>query len=237
MKKIIRLRALLAVFMVASCGLQSSGPPGEAKSKNHKSMRNFILPDPQLQSNFSVEQSLSERRSVRAFTEEAVSLSDLSQLMWAAQGITEERRGLRTAPSAGATYPMEVYLFAANIESLEKGFYHYRIGEHQLDMIRSGDLIDQLLRSALMQSWLRQAAGIIVLCADYGRTTARYGERGIRYVHIEAGHIGQNIALQSVALQLGTTMVGAFRDDQLAEVLELPADMNPIYIIPFGHPR
>lgn len=237
MKKSLWLRSLLAVFTIASCGLQSSGPPEDTQTKSSKQMQNIILPQPKPDHHFPLAKSLQERRSVRAFTEQPVRLSDLSQLLWAAQGITEQRRGLRTAPSAGATFPMEVYLFAANIESVEKGFYHYRIGVHQLEMIRPGDMIDELLRSALMQSWLRQAAGIFILCADYARTTERYGERGIRYVHIESGHIGQNIALQAVALELGTTMVGAFHDEQLAEVLELPAEMAPLYIIPFGHPR
>lgn len=237
MKKSLWFYGLLAAIIVASCGLQSSGPPDGAQSEGSKNMKKTDLPEPRLKSSFSVEESLSARRSVRAFTEQPVSLPDLSQLLWAAQGITEQRRGFRTAPSAGATFPMEVYLFAANIQGVEKGFYHYRIGAHQLEMIRPGDMIDELLRSALMQSWLRQAAGIFILCADYERTTERYGERGIRYVHIESGHIGQNIALQAVALELGTTMVGAFRDDQLAEVLQLPADLAPLYIIPFGHPR
>lgn len=233
----MRTLIIFCIFLFSASGFYSCHARNGNNQQTQDNMKTLSLPEPLTDGSSSLEKSLSLRRSVRSFTSTPVSLNSISQLMWAAQGITEPRRGFRTSPSAGATFPLEVFVVATNVVDLEAGLYQYIIGDHTLEKKIDGDLREPLLASALMQQWISQAAAIVVICADYSRTTARYGERGIRYVHMECGHVGQNIALQAVAMDLGTTMVGAFYDEQLKDVLQLPDDLEPLYIIPVGHPR
>lgn len=233
----MRTLIIFCIFLISASGFYSCHARNGNNQQTQDNMKTLSLPEPLTDGSSSLEKSLSLRRSVRSFTSTPVSLNSISQLMWAAQGITEPGRGFRTSPSAGATFPLEVFVVATNVVDLEAGLYQYIIGDHTLEKIIDGDLREPLLASALMQQWISQAAAIVVICADYSRTTARYGERGIRYVHMECGHVGQNIALQAVTLDLGTTMVGAFYDEQLKDVLQLPDDLEPLYIIPVGHPR
>lgn len=191
------------------------------------------FPQPRHDSAISIEETLLKRRSVRDYTGEPLTLQEVSQLLWAAQGITDPR-GLRTAPSAGATYPLETYVVVGDVENLTKGVYRYHLPKHELVKVLDGDLRAELAAAALGQRWVREGAINIVLTAIYERTTARYGDRGIRYVHMEVGHVGQNIHLQAVALGLGTVVIGAFRDDQVKEILHLPKDEHPLYIMPVG---
>ncbi|MBT9149799.1 MAG: SagB/ThcOx family dehydrogenase [Dehalococcoidia bacterium] len=191
------------------------------------------LPEPRHDGDVSVEATLLKRRSVRDYTGEALTLQEVSQLLWAAQGITDPR-GLRTAPSAGATYPLEILLVVGDITNLPQGVYRYKPHEHKLVKVLEGDLRAKLAHAALGQTWVREGAINIIITAIYERTTRRYGDRGIRYVHMEVGHVGQNIHLQAVALNLGTVVVGAFRDDQVKKILNLPPDEHPLYIMPVG---
>jgi len=197
------------------------------------------LPIPETTGTMSVEEAIQRRRSIRSYTDEPLSLQDISQLMWATQGITDPARNLRAAPSAGATYPLEVYVVAGNncVTELAEGLYHYDPYKHQLEYILKGDLRSSLAEATLGQDWVREAPINIVITAVYERTTGRYGERGIRYVHMEVGHVGQNLYLQAVARGLGMVVVGAFHDDQVQGLLQLPKDQKPLYIIPVGHPR
>ena len=199
----------------------------------------ITLPPPIKEGVLSVEEAIFQRRSIREYTEEPLKLQDISQLMWAAQGITDPERGKRAAPSAGMTYPLEIYVVVGSggVEGLEKGVYRYTPKNHTLTRTGVKDLRPQLARTALDQPWVREAPINIVITAVYERTTRRYGERGIRYVHLEAGHVGQNLHLQAESLGLGMVVVGAFRDKEVQEVLNLPADHQPLYIIPVGHPR
>ena len=189
------------------------------------------LPQPNLKGTLSVEEALARRRSIRSFGKEKLTTEEISQLLWAAQGITQERTGFRTAPSAGALYPLEVYLVT------EDGLFHYIPRGHRLETLGSSDLRGELARAALGQSSVREAAADIVVTAIYSRITKKYGQRGVRYAHIEVGHLGQNIHLQAVALGLGSVSIGAFHDDQVRKVLSLPEEEVPLYIIPVGHPR
>ncbi len=191
------------------------------------------LPQPRLKSDVSLEETLLKRRSIRDYTGKPLTLHEVSQLLWAAQGITDPR-GLRTAPSAGGTYPLETYLIVGDVEGLIPGVYRYDPGKHQLKRLISGDLRKELAVAALGQNWVREAAINIVFTAFYERTTKRYGERGIRYVHMEVGHAAQNVYLQATALGLGTMVVGAFYDDQVKAILHLPRDEEPLYIMPVG---
>lgn len=194
---------------------------------------NVALPEPAMTGSTSLEQLLAQRRSVRDYQTTALELTELGQLLWAAQGITHDQ-GLRTAPSAGALYPLELYVVTGRIEGLVQGAYHYDPGHHQLIKTSDGDLRDALAGAALSQGWIKSAATIIVFTADYERTTRKYGKRGKRYVHIEAGHAAQNLFLQSESLGLATVVVGAFNDDEVARVLRLPADRQPLLLMPVG---
>lgn len=196
----------------------------------------IALPTPQYDSDVSVEEALLKRRSVREYTGESLTIQEVSQLLWAAQGITDPR-GFRTAPSAGALYPLEVYVVVGNVENLSEGVYKYKPYEHKLVKVIDGDKREVLAAAALGQAWVKDCAINIVIAAVYERTTAKYGDRGIRYVHMEVGHAAQNICLQATALGLGTVTVGAFYDDQVKSVLDLPENEQPLYILPVGRTR
>jgi len=191
------------------------------------------LPEPRYDSDISVEETLLKRRSVRDYTGEPLKLWEVSQLLWAAQGITAGWGG-RTAPSAGATYPLETYLVVGDMEGLEKGVYRYNPYRHELQKALDGDKRAELAAAALGQGWVREGAVDIVFTAVYERTTRIYGQRGVMYVHMEVGHAAQNVYLQAEALNLGTVVIGAFYDDQVKRVLNLPDEEHPLYIMPVG---
>ncbi len=191
------------------------------------------LPEPQYDSDASLEQSILQRRSTRDYTGEPLTLQEVSQLLWAAQGITDIQ-GFRAAPSAGALYPLEVYVVAGNVEDLTPGIYKYEPEGHELTILIAGDKRDELSEAALAQPWVKEGALVIVFTGVYKRTTVKYGERGVRYVHMEAGHAAQNLCLQTTAMGLGAVTVGAFHDERVAELLNLPEDEQPLYLIPVG---
>lgn len=191
------------------------------------------LPVPKLKSTVSLEEALQERRSVRDYSNASLNLEEVSQLLWAAQGMTSSWGG-RTAPSAGATYPLQVYLVAGNVENLAPGVYKYNPQKHDLSKIREADARKELADAALNQRWVEQAPISIVIAAIYERTTTQYGDRGIRYVHLEAGHAAQNVCLQAVALGLGSVPVGAFDDERVITVIGISFRETPIYILPVG---
>lgn len=188
------------------------------------------LPEPRYGSDVSVEEALLKRRSIREYLNEPITLQELSQLLWAAQGITHD--GRRTAPSAGETYPLVIYVVVGNVEGLPQGLYRYTPHEHSIIMLSSADLRDDLYEAALNQPWVRDAAVDLIIAANYSKTTQRYGDRGIRYVHMEAGHSSQNVYLQAVSLGLGTVCVGAFYDERVKSALGIGED--PLYIMPVG---
>jgi len=198
----------------------------------------FRLPPPRERGETSLEEAIARRRSVRRYRRESLSLSQLSQVLWAAQGITSAD-GLRAAPSAGATYPLEVYVFVGRdgVEGLEQGIYHYDVEDHSLSLHKGGDLRGQLSVAALDEEFIAQAPVDIVICALYERTSWRYGRRAERYVHMEVGHVGENIHLQAAALGLAVVMVGAFYDEEVSRVMGLEKEVKPLYIIPLGKPR
>jgi SagB-type dehydrogenase family enzyme len=195
------------------------------------------LPPPRFKGQITVEEAIASRRSRREYSKEPLELWELAQLLWAAQGITEPTWGFRAAPSAGATYPLEVYVEARaeGVRGLKAGIYHYRPETHSIALVKLGDFHRELYAAALDQEWVENAAVNFVICAVYERTTARYGERGrIRYVHMEAGHVGENLYLQAEALGLATVAIGAFYDEQVSAILGAPEDHRPLYIYPVG---
>jgi SagB-type dehydrogenase family enzyme len=198
----------------------------------------IYLPSPSSKGAVSLEEAIARRRSERCFTPEPISLSQLSQILWAAQGISDTSWEFRTVPSAGATYPLEVLVACGGngVEGVEDGIYRYHTTHHSLIQHHKGDVRLELARAALEQQFLYQAPVDIIICAIYPRTTRHYGSRGERYVHMEVGHAGQNIYLQVIALGLATVAIGAFYDERVREVLRLDRQYEPLYIMPIGKP-
>ena len=229
----IYLVTLVMVFMtlLCSCAKPNTAP---APTPSPTQANIITLPEPRYDSDVSIEQSLLKRRSTRSYTGEPVTLQELSQLLWAAQGITDSGRGFRTAPSAGALYPLEVYVVAGDVQNLVSVIYKYEPDEHELARLIDGDKRSELADVALAQPCVKEGALAIVFTAVYERTTVKYGERGIRFVHIEVGHAAQNVCLQAVAMGLGIVPVGAFHDEPVARLLNLPDNEQPLYIIPVG---
>lgn len=187
------------------------------------------LPDPVF-TDRSVEECIELRRSVRSYKDKALAIQQISNILWSAQGVTEDRYGFRSVPSAGATYPLVVYI------AKKEGLFRYIPESHGLKREINRDIRKDIANAALSQSFIDDAGAVIVIAAIYERTTQRYGERGVRYVHIEAGHCAQNIHLEAVALGLGSVPIGAFNDEKLSKLLKLERE-KPLYIIPVGYPR
>jgi len=198
-------------------------------------LNNIQLPQPII-SDKGFEQLLHQRRSVREFRDEALRLQQLGQLLWAAQGVTNSE-GYRTAPSAGALYPLELYVAVGKVGDLEAGIYHYYPEQHSLVNSAIGDFRKNLANAALQQPWVQEAPIVLIITGKYARTTRKYGDRGVRYVHIEAGTVAQNVYLQAQALGLGTVIVGAFNDKAVTDALRLPSELQPLLLMPIGVPQ
>ena len=224
---------LISVIIVLSVGIgiYLMSPPQHMPKKTE--VTTIKLPEPKYDSDTSVEEAMLKRRSVRSYKDEPLTISELSQLLWAAQGITDPD-GLRTAPSAGALYPLEVYVAVGNVTDLPSGIYKYNPHEHELLIITEGDMRDELSDVALGQASVGNGAAVIVFAAVYERTTIKYGERGIRYVHMEAGHAAQNIYLQAESLNLGIVVAGAFDDNDVKAIMNMKENEQPLYLMPVG---
>ncbi len=195
------------------------------------------LPQEKTEGTVSVEQAIRQRRTVRAFMSEPLELHQVSQLLWAAQGITEKRGFKRAAASAGALYPMDVYIVTGKggVTQIEAGIYHYEPQGHVLSLVTRGDLRAALSRASLSQMWMAKAPVNMVITAEYNRATVKYGKRGVRYAMIEAGHIGQNLFLQAEALGLKAGIVGAFQDNEIIRVMNIPSSHEPLLLMPIGY--
>lgn len=213
--------------------LWSSSRPTERLDLMPGNITTMALMKPRSDSDTSVEEALLNRRSARDYLDDALTLQELSQLLWAAQGVTAPQ-GMRTAPSAGGLYPLEVYVAVGNVEGLNPGIYKYVPSAHSIQRVLDGDVRGELAQASLGQRWVEKAAADIVIAAAYERTTAKYGERGVRYVHMEAGHAAQNLCLQATALRLGVVTVGAFDDERVSATFNLPQNQKPLYVIPVG---
>lgn len=205
----------------------------------------IYLPPPQKLSTMTVEEAILSRRSIREFKEDPIRLEHLSMILWTAYGITDPNRGFRASPSAGATYPLELYIvvgeggvYISNNTYLDPGIYKYNPYVHGLTNIKKGDFRKELMKASLYQKWVENAPVSIVICAVYDRTTRYYGERGrTRYVPIDVGHVGQNIYLMATALGYGTVAIGAFKDSEVSKVIDVKTDETPLYIMPIGVPK
>ena len=195
----------------------------------------ITLPKPSFKGEISLEEAVLRRKSTRVFSNKTITKDQFSQLLWACQGIT--RGYYRTVPSAGATYPLEVFVVVGEggVKSVAEGVYRYVPKVQSVIHHLPGDLRSGLCSACLGQGFIRSAPLSFVVCAEYSRTTAGYGDRGVRYVHMEVGHLGQNLALQGEALGLCSVMVGAFRDEDVSRVLNLPLELKPLYVAPIGY--
>lgn len=227
-KQVGYMRCLaIALFFMACVAIRTKTSILGTASAGDK----ISLPAPAQRGQMSVEEALARRRSVREFSGKPLTYQQLGQLCWAAQGVTQ-RDGRRTAPSAGALYPLELYVVTVT------GFFHYEPAKHVLQVLDRRDLQRELYRAALSQDSVREAAAVFVITGNYARTAGKYGSaRSPRYVHLEAGHAAENLLLEAVVLHLGAVPVGAFDDAQVQKVLSLPMDEEPLYLIPVGYPR
>ena len=197
------------------------------------------LPNPVYDGKVSVERAIKQRRTIRRFLPKALSLAQLSQLLWSAQGITDDSYGYRAAPSAGALYPLDVHTIAGDggVTELEPGVYRYNPADHSLELVRPGDRRHDVATASLAQMWIAEAPVIFVITSEYERITPKYRERGIRYAHIEVGHVGENIFLQAEALGLGVGIVGAFHDGDVAKAIGTAEGYHPLIILPVGYKK
>lgn len=208
-------------------------------TKLHDKGDAMSLPAPTIDGNLTVEKAIKQRRTVRSFSDEPLTVDQLSQLLWAAQGVTDDGGFKRAAPSGGALYPIDVYAVVGKdgVRELAQGVYLYDPPRHAIRKIVVTDQREEVATAALRQMWTATAPVILVLTAEYRRITKKYGERGKRYAMIEAGHIGQNIFLQCQALGLAAGIVGAFHDRDVAAAVHARNDHEPLIIMPVGRQR
>jgi SagB-type dehydrogenase family enzyme len=196
------------------------------------------LPKPSYKGTVSVEEALKLRRTHRSFTSRSLTLKQFSQILWGAYGVTDRKYGsfLKTAPSAGALYPLDIYgvVGKGGVETLVEGVYRYNPEDHAASLLREGDLRAEVARQSLHQMWVAKAPLTLVITGEYERSTIKYGPRGVTYTHIEAGCVGQNIFLQAEAIGLKAGIVGAFNNRDLAKTMGLPASHDPLLIMPVG---
>lgn len=223
-----RWRQSLVRLAVAGWLLSASCSAEEAKDEGARIRE---LPPARTEGTVSVESAIAARRSVRSFEDSPLSEQEISQLLWAAQGITDKARGRRAAPSAGATFPLETYLVTA------EGVFRYLPDRHALEQVKAGDHRPELAEAALGQPWVREAPATIAFAAVPERTTGKYGRRGTLYIHMEAGHAAQNVHLQAVALGLGSVPVGAMDDARAAKLLGCRGREEVLYLVPVGKPK
>lgn len=236
------LTAALAAASIAPALAQQDAAAGPSTAASTAAQRaaaraETALPAPRLDGPVALERALAQRRSLRSFAERPLTLVDAGQLLWAAQGVSDAARQRRTAPSAGATYPLALVLVAGRIDGLPAGLHRYEPASHRLVAVAGGDPRRAIADAARGQRWIADAPALVVIAAQPARTEARYGARAERYVAIEAGAAAQNLLLQANALGLGGTVVGAFDDAALRRLLPLADGEQPLLIVPVGHPR
>jgi SagB-type dehydrogenase family enzyme len=211
---------------------------GLAKARKiyRKKEKPMNLTPPILDGEMSLEKAIKQRRTVRSFEHTPITKQQFSQILWAAQGITDNRSFKRAAPSGGALYPADVYAVVGQscVEELTAGVYHYIPSDHSVQKGADGDRRRDIAIASLDQMWMASAPVQFVVTAEYSRITIKYGDRGVRYALIEIGHIGQNIFLQCQAVGLAAGIVGAFNDREIVRVLGIETDHEPIIIFPVG---
>ncbi len=234
MRKLLIPPFLLLTFITLAFLISKIEPMPENSEKNMEKDTTISLSRPEKEGETSLEEAIEKRRSVRSFSQDSLSLEAVSQILWAAQGITSKERGLRAAPSAGALYPLTIYVSVRSVERLSPGVYEYLPKEHTLKLIKEGDVTENIYESALRQEPIMEGKVTLIIVADYDITRARYGERAERYVYMEAGHVGQNIYLQAETLNIGTVAIGAFDDGGVERAAGIREEESVLYLFPLG---
>ena len=229
--RLVVARLGVACLLLGACGGPSEPGRPDAPPATRDVVDDVVdvvaLPTPTTDGSMSLERTLAQRRSVREYRDDQLELAEIGQLLWAAQGVTGEG-GERTNPSAGALYPMEVYVVT------EQGLFRYLPDGHRLEQLSTTDHRPELAEAALGAHAVRAAPAVFLLSGVFARTETRYGDRAERYVLLEAGHVAQSLLLQAVALELGAVPIAAFTDRDVQEVLGLPEDHEPLYLVPVG---
>jgi SagB-type dehydrogenase family enzyme len=227
---------LMAFFMMPFFSIKKAMAV-EADGKTWSMERHMNLPKPILKGTVSVEEAIQHRRTIRSYLSKALTLEQLSQIFWAAQGITEDGGYKRSAPSAGALYPLDIYAIVGDngVEGVKAGIYHYNPHKHVALLIAEGDFRKEVARTALSQMWMARAPINLVITSEYSRITSKYGTRGEMYAMIEAGLVGQNIFLQAEALGLRAGIVGAFQGNDVIRVMKISRAHDPLLILPVGY--
>jgi SagB-type dehydrogenase family enzyme len=208
--------------------------------KEYPDKNKIELPAPELMGKMTFQEVLKKRKSIRSFSTKPLNLKQLSYVLWASTGIQRKQGNyeFRTAPSAGALYPIETYLVVNNVEDLEKGVYHYSIKNHLLQQLRLGDFSKDVTLAALEQSMCMQAAVVFIWTAIFFRSKWKYKQRAYRYVYLDAGHIAQNLALSSTSIGLGSCQIGALFDDELNRIINVDGqEESAIYMSVVGYPK
>jgi SagB-type dehydrogenase family enzyme len=203
--------------------------------KVYEGAQTFALPEKDYSAHPTpIGQVLAERRSKRNFLPDPLNLEELGFLLWATQGITADMQEyqLRTAPSAGALYPVETYLVVRAVEGLPQGVFHFNVRDFHLELLREGDYVRQVFESSHSQEMVRLAAVNFVWSAFLPRCLCKYYERGYRYIYEDVGHISQNLQLAATALdKVGAAVIGAYLDDLAADLLELDREVEPVVMM------
>ncbi len=233
-REVLGTLSRLAMGLWVSLSLRIPGAEARGGAEEEAAMK---LPQPRFDEKAALEKALNARRTVRSFKPDPLSLEQFSGLLWAAQGITEERGFKRTAPSAGALYPLDIYAATGegSVAGLTAGVYHYLPAKNSLKRLSDSDVRNELARASLGQMWMSRAPVNLVITAEYSRICGKYGDRGVRYAMIEAGHVGQNIFLAAEANGLGAGIVGAFNDLEVIELMSIPETHEPLLIMPVGY--
>ncbi|OQA92034.1 MAG: nitroreductase A [Elusimicrobia bacterium ADurb.Bin231] len=232
-KKILMFLCLSVIPVTFTLGAEEMKNKSNAGSDTSAGTT-IKLPQPKYAGSVSLEEAISKRRSVRNYENASLTIEEVSQLLWSAQGITDPVRKRRSVPSAGALYPLETYLVAGNINKIPGGIYRFNPYNNELIEIVKGDSRADVSKAALSQGSVKGAPATIIFAAVYERITTKYGDRGIKYAYIEAGHSAQNICLTAVSLNLGSVVIGAFYDEEIKSVLKMPDSETPLYIISIG---
>jgi SagB-type dehydrogenase family enzyme len=231
MKKLALIASIagLAALMTAILALSEVTSPTASTGS-------ISLPEPRTDGGISMEKALLERRSIRSFTSEPLTLAEISQLCWAAQGVTDDK-GHRTSPSAMATYPLELYLLAGNVTGLPDGVYHYSPQGHNLTVISNEDVISELFNTSMAgkEDWRKSAPAVFIVTGVFDRINKIPGQDLSRFVYVEAGTASENLLLEVVSLDLASTYTAGFDENKTEEYLRLASGEMPIAIIPVGH--
>lgn len=201
-------------------------------------MEEIKLPQPKIKGNLTLEECIKKRRTIRTFKPHPLVIEDISQLLWAAYGITDDNYK-KSVPSAGALYPLDIYAIIGKngVKDLKEGIYHYNSQNHSIRLIKEGDYKDEIVRASLSQSWMKDAPMMILITIEFERITIKYGKRGERYAYMEAGSSYQNVFLQAISLGLSCGIVGAFNDNEIIKICSLPENYLPVIIMPIGYAK